>query len=78
LVGKAWGGRYRGQKQRWFLLRFTGRDSDIDIDTKHPEFDAWKWVPADQLCDLIVPFKRGVYEQVVAEFWPYLSAFPSS
>ncbi len=70
LLGKAWRGRYRGQEQRWFLLRFTGQDSDIDIATEHPEFDAWQWVAPGALCDLIVPFKRAVYEEVVAEFWP--------
>lgn len=74
LLGKAWKGRFRGQKQRWFLLRFTGEDSDINIATAHPEFDAWQWVAPGALCDLIVPFKRAVYEQVVAEFWPHLDA----
>ena len=72
LLGKAWGGRYRGQEQRWFLVRFTGQDSDINIATDHPEFDAWQWVAPGALCDLIVPFKRAVYQQVVAEFWPHL------
>ena len=74
LLGKAWKGRYRGQEQRWFLLRFTGSDADIDIATEHPEFDAWQWVAPGALCDLIVPFKRAVYEQVVAEFRPQLDA----
>ena len=73
LLGVAWGGKYRGQEQRWFLLRFTGADTDINIATEHPEFDAWQWVPADRLCDLIVPFKRAVYQQVVAEFAPHLA-----
>ncbi len=72
LVGKIWGGRYRGQAQRWFLLRFKGEDSDIDITTHHPEFDAWQWVEADRLVDLIVPFKRTLYRQVVEEFRPLL------
>lgn len=72
LLGKAWGGRYRGQEQRWFLLRYTGTDADIDIATPHAEFDAWQWVAPGALCDLIVPFKRAVYEEVVAEFWPHL------
>ena len=74
LLGKAWKGRYRGQEQRWVLLRFTGSDADIDIATEHPEFDAWQWVAPGALCDLIVPFKRAVYEQVVAEFRPQLDA----
>lgn len=70
LVGKiVWGGRYRGQKQKWFAMRFTGRDSDIDLTAhKHPEFSEWRWAPADTLVDLIVPFKRDLYRQVVAEF----------
>ncbi|SEN16758.1 putative (di)nucleoside polyphosphate hydrolase [Loktanella fryxellensis] len=72
LVGRAWGGKYRGQEQKWFLFRFHGTDSDIDIQTKHPEFSAWKWLPKDQLVDAIVPFKRAVYAQVVAELGPRL------
>ena len=64
-----WAGRYRGQTQRWFAFRFTGTDSDIDLEGAHSaEFDAWKWVDIDALPDLIVPFKRHVYEQVVREF----------
>jgi len=68
LVGVAWKGRYRGQKQKWFALRFTGRDSDIRIDTEHPEFAEWRWVEFDRLVELIVPFKRELYQQVTAEF----------
>lgn len=67
LVGKAWNGKYRGQEQKWFLLRFHGTDGDVNIATDHPEFSAWKWLPKDQLVDAIVPFKRTVYEQVLAE-----------
>ncbi len=68
LVPHLWKGRYRGQEQKWYLLRFHGTDADVNIQTKHPEFSAWKWLPADQLIDSIVPFKRAVYEQVLAEF----------
>jgi putative (di)nucleoside polyphosphate hydrolase len=68
LIGKLWGGKYRGQAQRWFLVRFKGEDSDINIATAHPEFDAWRWAEADQLVELIVPFKRPVYREVVQEF----------
>ena len=68
LVPKLWGGKYRGQTQKWFALRFTGSDSDINIATKHPEFSEWKWVPRDTLPDLIVPFKRELYIRVVEEF----------
>jgi putative (di)nucleoside polyphosphate hydrolase len=66
---KVWGGRYRGQKQKWFAMRFTGEDSDIDLAAhKHPEFSEWRWAPMDSLVPLIVPFKRDLYRQVVAEF----------
>ena len=68
LLGKVWGGKYRGQRQKWFLLDFTGRDSDIDIATQHPEFSRWQWVPAPRVLELIVPFKRGLYAQVLDEF----------
>ena len=74
LVGRAWGGRYRGQKQKWFAYRFTGADSEISI-TPAPgleaEFAEWRWTPASELLDLIVPFKRDVYRQVLAEFASY-------
>jgi putative (di)nucleoside polyphosphate hydrolase len=68
LAGRIWGGKYRGQRQVWFLARFLGADSDIDIATKHPEFDKWRWVEPDALVDLIVPFKKKIYRAVVAEF----------
>jgi putative (di)nucleoside polyphosphate hydrolase len=72
IVGRAWEGRYRGQKQKWYALRFTGDESEIDI--RHPagghepEFVEWRWEPMRNLPNLIVPFKRSVYERVVAEF----------
>lgn len=69
LLGKLWGGKYRGQRQAWLLLRFTGQDDDVVLDAHDPaEFCEWKWVEPDQLPDLIVPFKRRVYRQVVEEF----------
>lgn len=68
LLGKVWKGRWRGQEQIWVAARFTGKDSDIDLATEHPEFDDWKWVDAADLTGLIVPFKRPVYEAVLAEF----------
>lgn len=68
LLGKVWGGKYRGQTQKWIACRFTGGDSDIDLATAHPEFDAWQWVAVDELPRLIVPFKRAIYDAVVAEF----------
>jgi len=69
IAGGMWGGRYRGQRQKWFAMRFTGEDSDIDLAAaKHPEFDAWEWVPPERLPELIVPFKRQLYLDVLAEF----------
>lgn len=68
LVGKVWGGKYRGQRQKWFALKFLGQDDDIDLDGPHPEFDAWRWVRLADTPDLIVPFKRGIYHDVVAAF----------
>ncbi len=73
LLGKVWGGKYRGQKQKWFCYRFTGTDSQVTIDTPHPEFSSWAWVQADDLVAGIVPFKRAVYAQVIAAFRPHLA-----
>ena len=69
LIGVALHGRYRGQRQRWFALRFTGEDSDIRLDLDpHPEFDAWRWVELAALPDLAVPFKRSIYEILTVSF----------
>lgn len=68
LVPKIWGGRFRGQRQKWFAMRFDGMDSDINIETEHPEFCEWKWAKAQHLPDLIVPFKRALYQSLVEEF----------
>jgi len=68
LAGRRWKGRYRGQRQKWFLMRFTGRDADIDLATEHPEFRTWKWVGPAELPRLIVPFKRQLYLEVLEEF----------
>jgi putative (di)nucleoside polyphosphate hydrolase len=68
LVPVIWKGRFRGQRQKWFAFRFEGVDKDIDIETKDPEFSAWKWVDFATVPDLIVPFKRDLYRQVVVEF----------
>jgi putative (di)nucleoside polyphosphate hydrolase len=70
LIPKIWNGRFRGQTQKWFLLRFTGKDSDIDIETEHPEFLDWKWAKVAELPRFIVEFKRKLYEDLVAEFGP--------
>jgi putative (di)nucleoside polyphosphate hydrolase len=72
LVGLAWKGKYRGQTQKWFAARFTGTDSEIDVahpeGAAHAEFSAWRWEPLQNVPDLVVPFKRQVYQRVVKEF----------
>jgi putative (di)nucleoside polyphosphate hydrolase len=72
LIGKVWKGRWRGQRQRWFLYRFLGEDGDIDIATEHQEFRAWRWVDPAELPDIIVPFKKTLYENVLAAFSSHL------
>ncbi len=72
IVPNIWKGRYRGQEQKWYLLRFTGRDDQIDIATDHPEFTRWKWQEPARLVAEIVPFKREVYERVIAAFADHL------
>lgn len=72
LAATLWHGHYRGQAQKWFAMRFLGRDADIDLDTHHPEFDAWRWAAPAELPGLIVPFKRRLYLDVLAEFSPLL------
>ena len=67
----AWKGRYRGQKQKWFAMRFTGQDADIDLGAHEPEFSAFQWVDLDKLPDLIVPFKRDTYRRVIAALGRY-------
>jgi putative (di)nucleoside polyphosphate hydrolase len=64
LLGLIWKGKYRGQKQKWFLMRFLGEDKEINIKTKHPEFLEWKWVELDKITDLVVDFKLHVYQEV--------------
>ncbi len=73
LMGKVWKGRYRGQKQKWYLYRFTGDDALIRIDTDHPEFSRWRWIGPDEMLASIVPFKREVYAKVIAAFRGYLA-----
>ena len=72
LLGKIWKGKYRGQRQSWFLMRFTGEDHHIDIQTDHPEFTKWKWTEPAGLPDIIVPFKRDLYRAVLSEFQPLI------
>jgi putative (di)nucleoside polyphosphate hydrolase len=71
LAAGVWGGRYRGQRQKWFAMRFIGNDADIDLATDRPEFDAWKWIPPEQLPEMIAPFKRQLYIDILAEFRAY-------
>lgn len=72
LVGKLWKGRWRGQEQHWFLFRFLGDDSDVDIETPEPEFRAWRWVKPDALPGIIVPFKKKLYDDVLEGFRAWL------
>lgn len=69
LIGKALGGKWRGQKQKWFALRFLGVDADIRLDLDpHPEFDAWRWAPLAELPAMAVPFKRAIYDRLAVDF----------
>ena len=70
IVPRIWKGRFKGQQQKWFLVRFLGDDADIDIETDHPEFSQWRWLDPSDLPAHIVPFKRAVYETVLTEFAP--------
>lgn len=73
LVPKLWKGRYRGQEQLWFLMRLTGPEDLINIETEHPEFNAWRWIGAGEILECIVPFKRKTYARVLAELHAPLS-----
>lgn len=68
LAARVLGGRYLGQRQKWFAMRYLGQDDEVDLETHHPEFDAWKWLAPDDLMRLIVPFKRQLYRDIFAEF----------
>ena len=72
LLGKIWKGKYKGQKQRWFLIKFLGPDSEINLNQKCPEFNEWKWVGIDELSKLIVPFKKKLYLSVIKEFQSFI------
>ena len=76
MAGRMWGGKYGGQTQAWFLARFLGTDADVNLATKHPEFNKFQWVDPWQLPDLIVPFKRQLYADVLAEFAVHFPAQP--
>ena len=68
LIGRVWKGRYRGQEQKWFAMRFLGEDGEIDLETEDPEFTTWRWTELDSLPELIIPFKRKLYQELVEEF----------
>jgi len=70
LVPQIWKGRFRGQRQKWYAFRFLGEDRDINIATEDPEFSAWRWADLEEIPDLIVPFKRKLYQELAAEFGP--------
>ena len=73
LIGKIWKGKYRGQKQKWFIVRFTGEEKEININTKNPEFVEWKWINMNLLPDLIVNFKKHIYKDVLIELKKYIN-----
>ena len=73
LLGKIWKGRFRGQKQKWFIVKFTGSENEINLNTKHPEFIEWKWVNIDQLPDVIVDFKKNVYQKLKEEIKKFVN-----
>tara|TARA_B100000212_G_scaffold339739_1_gene318807 strand:+ start:1210 stop:1677 length:468 start_codon:yes stop_codon:yes gene_type:complete len=72
LLGKIWKGKYIGQKQNWFLIKFLGPDSEINLNQKYPEFCQWKWADIDELPRLIVPFKKKMYLSVIQEFCKFI------
>jgi len=72
IAKRLWGGKFKGQKQIWYALRFHGEDKEININTYRPEFCAWKWVGKAELLELIIPFKRHLYEQVLEDLWGYV------
>jgi len=72
LIGKIWKGKFKGQKQTWFLAEFTGEDNEIKLDQKNPEFKKWKWVDLKELPNLIVPFKKKLYQDLIDEFQAFI------
>ena len=73
LLGKIWKGRFRGQKQKWFVLKFIGSDDEINLKTSHPEFIEWKWVSPDTLPNIIVDFKKNLYEKLLLKIKPFIN-----
>ena len=73
LLGKIWRGKYRGQKQKWFILKFTGSDNEINLKTGNPEFIEWKWVNPESLPKIIVDFKKKLYEKLLLKIRPFIN-----
>ncbi len=73
LLGKIWKGKYRGQKQKWFILKFTGSDDEINLKTSHPEFIEWKWADPETIPKMIVDFKKTLYESLLLKIKPFIS-----
>ncbi|MBX9635143.1 MAG: RNA pyrophosphohydrolase [Magnetospirillum sp.] len=78
MANRCWKGRFRGQKQKWFAFKFLGTDADINIHTEHPEFSEWRWMKLADVSSVIVPFKRPLYDQVIAEFLPLVQRLTTS
>ena len=72
-MGKIWRGKYRGQKQKWFILKFTGSDNEINLKTGNPEFIEWKWVNPESLPKIIVDFKKKLYEKLLLKIRPFIN-----
>ena len=72
LLGIIWKGKFRGQKQRWFIVKFTGEDKEINVNTKHPEFIEWRWINFEELPNVIVDFKKKVYEELLIELREFI------
>ena len=73
LLGIVWKGKFRGQKQKWFIVRFVGKENEINLKTKHPEFIEWKWIKMDELPKVIVAFKKNVYEKLLIEIKKFIN-----
>ena len=73
LLGIVWKGKFRGQKQKWFIVRFVGKENEINLKTKHPEFIEWKWIYMDELPKVIVAFKKNVYEKLLIEIKKFIN-----
>jgi len=73
LLGIIWKGKFRGQKQKWFIVRFVGKENEINLKTKHPEFIEWKWIKMDELPKVIVDFKKNVYEKLLLELKKFIN-----